>query len=120
MSKVKTSLPLKLGAGLICGATLIACVGALTVPARAAESKCGDDNKLSECVTDEHLRTPLKTNLNTFGSGAGVTDDTLVKTVKERPITVAVTGEENLDLAGLGTFKNAKSCLLYTSDAADE
>lgn len=115
MSKVKTSLPLKLGAGLICGATLIACVGALTVPARAAESKCGDDNKLSECVTDEHLRTPLITNLNTFGSGAGVTDDTLVKTVKERPITVEVTGVGNLDLAGLGTFKNAKS-LTLTSD----
>lgn len=116
MSKVKTSLPLKLGAGLICGATLIACVGALTVPARAAtESKCGDDNTLKDCVIDQNLRNPLITSLNNLGVNPPATDSTLVKTVKEQPITVEVTGVGNLDLAGLGTFKNAKS-LTLTSD----
>lgn len=120
MSKVKTSLPLKLGAGLICGATLIACVGALTVPARAAtESKCGDDNTLKQCVTDNNLRTPLIANLNTFGSSPSVSDVTLVKTVKEQPITVEVTGVGNLDLAGLGTFKNAKSLTLKNDGLRD-
>lgn len=118
MSKVKTSLPLKLGAGLICGATLIACVGALTVPARAAtESKCGDDNTLKDCVIDENLRNPLEASLNDIASG--VTDNTLVKTVKEQPISLAVNGVENLELAGLGTFKNAKSLSLKNDGLRD-
>lgn len=121
MSKVKTSLPLKLGAGLICGATLIACVGALTVPARAAtESKCGDDNTLKDCVIDENLRNPLIASLNASGSLPNqVTEGTLVKTVSEQPITLTVTGEENLDLAGLGTFKNAKSLSLTNDGLRD-
>ena len=122
LSKVKTSLPLKLGAGLICGATLIACVGALTVPARAAtESKCGDDNTLKECVTDDNLRNPLITSLNAPGSGLEnpATDGTLVKTVREQPITLTVSNEQNLDLAGLGTFKNAKSLSLTNDGLRD-
>lgn len=121
LSKVKTSLPLKLGAGLICGATLIACVGALTVPARAAtESKCGDDNTLKDCVIDENLRNPLIASLNASGSLPNqVTEGTLVKTVSEQPITLTVTGEENLDLAGLGTFKNAKSLSLTNDGLRD-
>lgn len=121
MSKVKTSLPLKLGAGLICGATLIACVGALTVPARAAtESKCGDDNTLKDCVIDPNLRNPLIASLSaSVPSGTTVTEDTLVKTVSEQPITLTVTGEENLDLAGLGTFKNAKSLSLTNDGLRD-
>ena len=118
LSKVKTSLPLKLGAGLICGATLIACVGALTVPARAAtESKCGDDNTLKDCVIDPNLRNPLKDNLTTFVPG--VADNTLVKTVKEQPISVTVDGVRNLELAGLGTFKNAKSLSLTNDGLRD-
>ncbi len=121
MSKVKTSLPLKLGAGLICGATLIACVGALTVPARAAtESKCGDDNTLKDCVIDPNLRNPLIASLSASApSGTTVTEDTLVKTVSEQPITLTVNGEENLDLAGLGTFKNAKSLSLTNDGLRD-
>lgn len=120
MSKVKTSLPLKLGAGLICGATLIACVGALTVPARAAtESKCGDDNTLKDCVIDQNLRNPLITSLNNLGVNPPAADNTLVKTVKEQPITVEVTGVGNLDLAGLGTFKNAKSLTLTNDGLRD-
>lgn len=116
MSKVKTSLPLKLGAGLICGATLIACVGALTVPARAAESKCGDDNKLSECVTNKDLRTAIKDSLDELaGQTPGTTnDDVLIKGIKNKALSLDVSGKNDgkFDLVGLNTFTKTKSLSL--------
>ena len=118
MSKVKTSLPLKLGAGLICGATLIACVGALTVPARAAESKCGDDNKLSECVTDPNLLVAVKAGLESAQIGSG-SDDSLIKNIKDESINVTLNGKSGVDLAGLKTFTNIKSLTLKDDGLRD-
>lgn len=118
MSKVKTSLPLKLGAGLICGATLIACVGALTVPARAAtESKCGDDNTLKVCVPNDALRTAIKQNVDSINGVAGsTTDNTLVKDVKDKALSLTVNDQVNsdpaFDLAGLSTFTKTTSLTL--------
>lgn len=128
MSKVKTSLPLKLGAGLICGATLIACVGALTVPARAAtESKCGDDNTLKVCVPNGALRDAIKQSVDTINSAAGVagstTDDTLVKDVKDKALRLTVNDQVNsdpaFDLAGLSTFTKTTSLTLKNDGLRD-
>lgn len=114
MSKVKKSLPLKLGAGLICGATLIACVGALSMPAQAAESKCGDDNKFAECVPDQRLRRGISNSM-----GQAYNDDTLIKNMKDEAINVRVADTSNLNLAGLKTFTNAKSLTLTNDDLRD-
>lgn len=114
MSKVKKSLPLKLGAGLICGATLIACVGALSMPAQAAESKCGDDNKFAECVPDQRLRQGISNSM-----GQTYNDDTLIKNMKDEAINVRVADTSNLNLAGLKTFTNAKSLTLTNDDLRD-
>uniref|UniRef100_A0ABS3ISM7 Cell wall-binding repeat-containing protein n=1 Tax=Bifidobacterium asteroides TaxID=1684 RepID=A0ABS3ISM7_9BIFI len=121
MSKVKTSLPLKLGAGLICGATLIACVGALTVPARAAESKCGDDNTLEQCVTDTHLRSAVKTSVDTLEHlTPGTTqDNALIKDIKDEPLNLRVDGQRDLELAGLKTFTKTKSLTLTNDNLRD-
>lgn len=119
MSKVKTSLPLKLGAGLICGATLIAFVGALTVPARAAtESKCGDNNTVKQCVLNDALRTAIIGNVNSLNgpSGPMASEDTLVKDVKDKPLSLDVSehqaDEQAFDLTGLSTFTKTKSLTL--------
>lgn len=114
LSKVKKSLPLKLGAGLICGATLIACVGALSMPAQAAESKCGDDNKFAECVPDKRLRQGISNS-----AGLTYNDDTLIKNMKDEAINVRVADTSNLNLAGLKTFTNAKSLTLTNDDLRD-
>lgn len=122
MSKVKTSLPLKLGAGLICGATLIACVGALTVPARAAdESKCGDENKLEQCVTDAHLRDAIKTSVDALkGNPAGTTQDSvLIKDIKDEALNLTVENQGDLSLAGLKTFTKTKSLSLKKDGLRD-
>lgn len=118
MSKVKKSLPLKLGAGLICGATLIACVGALTVPAQAAESKCEDDNTLEQCVPNSDLRGAIKAGLNAVTAGTG-DDSTLIKDVKDKSISVNVDGKTDLELAGLKTFTNTKSLILTNDGLRD-
>lgn len=119
MSKVKTSLPLKLGAGLICGATLIACVGALTVPARAAESKCGDDNTLKECVIDDDLRGAITDSLNNLDSTTGSRDGDHIKDIKDKSISVALDGKSNVKLTGLKTFTNTKSLALTNDGLRD-
>lgn len=127
MSKVKTSLPLKLGAGLICGATLIACVGALTVPARAAtESKCGDDNTLKQCVPNDALRSAIRANVDSInqGNGSATTDDTLVKDVKDKPLSLSVSDHKNdteqvFDLSGLRAFTETKSLALKSDGLRD-
>lgn len=119
MSKVKTSLPLKLGAGLICGATLIACVGALTVPARAAESKCGDDNTLKECVIDDDLRDAIKDSLNNLDGTTGSRDGDHIKDIKDKSISVALDGKSNVKLTGLKTFTNTKSLALTNDGLRD-
>lgn len=120
MSKVKTSLPLKLGAGLICGATLIACVGALTVPARAAtESKCGDNNTLKECVIDDDLRNAVAGGLNNLDDTSGSRDGDLIKNIKDKSISVALDNKSNVVLAGLKTFTNLKSLALTRDGLRD-
>ena len=120
MSKVKTSLPLKLGAGLICGATLIACVGALTVPARAAtESKCGDNNTLKECVIDDDLRDAVAGGLNNLDDTSGSRDGDLIKNIKDKSISVALDNKSNVVLAGLKTFTNIKSLALTRDGLRD-
>ena len=119
LSKVKTSLPLKLGAGLICGATLIACVGALTVPARAAESKCGDDNTLKECVIDDNLRGAVAGGLNSLDGTNGSRDGDLIKNIKDKSISVALDNKSDVVLAGLGTFTNITSLALTRDGLRD-
>lgn len=120
MSKVKTSLPLKLGAGLICGATLIACVGALTVPARAAEeSKCGDNNTLKECVINDDLRDAVAGGLNSLDNTNGSRDGDLIKNIKDKSISVALDNKSNVVLSGLKTFTNITSLALTRDGLRD-
>ena len=110
MSQVKKSLPLKLGASLIGGATLIVCVGALTLPARAAGSNCDGDSTLAECVVDETLRTAVRQGL-IKATQTVVTDQSKVSDLKDaKNITVNAAGPDKkgkfvTDLSGLSAFK---------------
>ena len=122
LSQAKKSLPLKLGAGLIGGATLIVCVGALTLPAQAA-SKCEDNNKISQCVTDSALQTALVKALDN-AKPAGhdtITAESLIKDTKEykADLTGAAKPTEAVkDLTGLGTFNRITKLDLSVSQAA--
>ena len=108
MSQVKKSLPLKLGASLIGGATLLVCAGALTLPARAAE-KCGDDNQINECVVDGNLRTPLLDGLRT-ATHNHVEGTSKVGDFKgAENVEVDASGKYVKDLSGLKTFKGITS-----------
>ena len=108
LSQVKKSLPLKLGASLIGGATLIVCVGALALPARAAVSNCGDDDQISDCVVDPNLAKAI---------AAGVQRKSFTEADTSQKVGVArlvddvsvdasstTTGAKISDLAGLKTF----------------
>ena len=108
MSQVKKSLPLKLGASLIGGATLIVCVGALALPARAAASNCGEDDQISDCVVDPNLAKAI---------AAGVQRKTISEADTSQKVGVAklvddvsvdasstTTGAKISDLSGLKTF----------------
>ncbi len=124
MSQVKKSLPLKLGASLIGGATLIVCVGALTLPARAASSSCGEENTLKECVTDDTLRGAIKTAFT--GVGKSVNDGDLIGNLGDTKNLVINSnysgnpGDKKIhDLSGLSTFKNIKSLSLANNDIRD-
>ena len=121
MSQVKKSLPLKLGASLIGGATLIVCVGALALPARAAVSSCDEENRLSECVPDSTLRGAIINSLTTAGITAnestqlGNLGDT-----NDLSINAAYTsGEKIHDLSGLRAFSRIKSLNLKGNDVRD-
>lgn len=108
MSQVKKSLPLKLGASLIGGATLLVCVGALTLPARAVES-CDGDSTISDCVTDPNLAAAIAAGLSdpdhtVHANSAKVSDykdtDDLVVSAPSKGIQ---------DLSGLKTFSRIKT-----------
>lgn len=119
MSQVKKSLPLKLGASLIGGATLIVCVGALALPARAADSNCTDDNTIAECVPDTNLAKAIAagvqgTSVESADTGAKVHDAKLVNNV-----TVKAPGLNISDLRGLGTFDRIVSLDLSNNKIHD-
>ena len=128
MSQVKKSLPLKLGAGLIGGATLIVCVGALTLPARAdVESQCEDTNTITACVPDEALRNKLVSALeqarNDAPGTAAVTSGSLVKDVKDYPADLtgsnAPAPGSVSNLAGLRAFSRITKLDLTGSHVRD-
>ena len=120
MSQVKKSLPLKLGASLIGGATLLVCVGALTLPARASESKCGEENTFKECLPDPTLRAAVLHGLSA--------DDTVHETDQignrgdTRDLVVDATnngGTKIYDLSGLRAFTKTKTLKLANNDIHD-
>lgn len=125
MSQVKKSLPLKLGASLIGGATLLVCVGALTLPARAAEStKCGEENTIADCVPDEILRTAVVDGL--INAGKRVTPDSKIGNLGDtnnldiNANYVPGTGSQKIhDLSGLKTFTRIRTLNLADNDIRD-
>ena len=119
MSQVKKSLPLKLGASLIGGATLLVCVGALTLPARAADSNCGDENTIAECVPDEHLANAIAVGFNNGNSiGASTTHKVGEVKVKDN-LVVDAHGLQIYDLRGLGTFDRITELHLQDNQIRD-
>lgn len=124
MSQVKKSLPLKLGASLIGGATLIVCVGALTLPARAAVSKCGEENTFIECVPDQNLRKAIVNGLQAAHPGTqetdkigklGETDDLKINASFD-----PASGAEKIhDLSGLSTFSRIQDLYLANNNIRD-
>ncbi|MCP8614799.1 cell wall-binding repeat-containing protein [Bifidobacterium asteroides] len=105
MSQVKKSLPLKLGASLIGGATLIVCVGALTLPARAADSNCTDDNKISECVPDQNLARAIAAGVQGVSAASANLNQTVGEAKVKDNVAVDAHGLNISDLRGLGTFE---------------
>ena len=104
LSQVKKSLPLKLGASLIGGATLLVCVGALTLPARAAGSNCDGDSTIADCVVDEPLRKAVVTGLLN-ATTRSVTVDSKVSDFKDvKNIKINASGKSIRDLSGLKAF----------------
>lgn len=113
MSQVKKSLPLKLGASLIGGATLLVCVGALTLPARAAEPRCGTDDKIADCVVDTTLADAVAKGLQDKVGHAVTRDTTIGDYTKVEGVAVDAhktpdTANIN-DLAGLRAFPEISS-----------
>lgn len=105
LSQVKKSLPLKLGASLIGGATLLVCAGALTLPARAADSNCTDENTIEECVPDDNLAKAIAVGIN-GGEEEGADVKTKIRDAKVKDnVTVNAQGLNISDLRGLGTFE---------------
>ena len=108
MSQVKKSLPLKLGASLIGGATLIVCVGALALPARAADSNCTDDNTIAECVPDTNLAKAIAAGVQGTSIAGANTDQKVgdAKLVDDVSVDAHSTSPDTQisDLAGLKTF----------------
>ena len=128
MSQVKKSLPLKLGASLIGGATLLVCVGALTLPARAAEPKCDSENTIGECIVDNNLAQAVVTGLQaaTGNHDVSVTtpigDYAKVNNLKVSAPATSATPKENLiyDLRGLSKFDRITDLDLSGNPIDDE
>ena len=113
LSQVKKSLPLKLGASLIGGATLLVCVGALTLPARAAEPKCEDQNTIGQCIIDPNLAQAVADGLQGAAAGEGDTNLTVGQFRNKDGVKVnahpATPDKAISDLAGLRTFNRIES-----------
>ena len=121
LSQVKKSLPLKLGASLIGGATLLVCVGALALPARAAEG-CGGENKISECVPTHALAQAIAVGAKAKDNNltGDPTQDTVEKVQAVHDINVTLDPAAGVeDLAGLGTFSNIQSLNLSGNPVSD-
>ena len=104
LSQVKKSLPLKLGASLIGGATLLVCVGALTLPARAAESNCGVDNTFAECFADPKLAQAVADGEQEVAPTTGNVGLPIGPYVNKDGVTVNAAGRGIEDLKGLEAF----------------
>ena len=110
MSQVKKSLPLKLGASLIGGATLLVCVGALTLPARASESKCGPENTFKDCFVDENLAKAVADGEQEVTvAGSGDINQQIGPYVNKNGVTVRAAGMNIQDLKGLEAFSRIQS-----------
>ena len=126
LSQVKKSLPLKLGASLIGGATLIVCVGALTLPARAADSNCTDENTIAECVPDKNLANAIAVGVGGGTPEEGHPEHLLGNTgLKVGPsklvddVKVNANGLGIYDLRGLGTFDRITELHLQDNQIRD-
>ena len=117
MSQVKKSLPLKLGASLIGGATLIVCVGALTLPARAAVSNCGDNNTIQECVPDQNLAKAISVGYD--GEAEHATTTKVGDAKLKDNLVVDAPGLRIFDLSGLGTFNRITTLNLSDNQVRD-
>ncbi len=117
MSQVKKSLPLKLGASLIGGATLIVCVGALTLPARAAVSNCGDNNTIQECVPDQNLAKAISVGYD--GNSEHATTTKVGDAKLKDNLVVDAHGSQIFDLSGLGTFNRITTLNLSDNKVRD-
>lgn len=109
MSQVKKSLPLKLGASLIGGATLLVCVGALTLPARAAESNCGVDNTFAECFADPKLAQAVADGEQEVAPTTGNVGLPIGPYVNKDGVTVNAAGRGIEDLKGLEAFSRIQT-----------